>query len=201
MSEHYQLNFDFGLDPYGPDAWPRAFLALAGGHPPVPADLAALPALVRHYLGGGDWFPVAGRVETIGSLVRMTRHAENPPFRDHARDPLWTVQFSICMHDDEYMNRGYGLFAAIAEMTGRDGLFCVETIQGVTDRVTHFYREHKDVLIVNIKASSAPPRLAPDSTKTFQEAFPNLNPATEASFYVEKVYRIPGEELRSWCTE
>ena len=201
MSDYYQLNFDFGLDPYGPDAWPRAFLALAGGHPPEPADLVALPALVKHYLGGGDWSPVAGRVETIGSLVRMTRHPENPPFRGHARKPLWTVQFSICMHDDEHMNRGYGLFAAIAEMMGQDGLFCTETMPGATGRVKHFYREHKDVLIVNIEAPLGPPRLAPDSTKTFQEAFPNFNPATDDSFSVGKVYRIPGEELRSWCTE
>lgn len=198
MSDYYQLNFDFGLDPYGPDAWPRAFLALARGHLPESADLAALPALVNRYLGGGDWFPVKDRVETIGSLVRMTRHSENPHL---ARNPVWTVQFSICMHDDEYMNRGYGLFAAIADMVGHNGLFCTQFLSGHAGRVVHYYREQDDLLIVHLDAPPPYGLIAPDSKKTLQEALPNFKPATEASFSVGKVYRIPADERRSWYIE
>lgn len=203
MSDYYQFKFDFGLDPYLPEGAASVFQALAGAKKPTKSSLAALPEAVREYLSTPSLL-IGGDERMNGGVpphpVCLTHQPTADETAYHARTPEWHVSFGLSVHDDWYGNGAFTLPLAMMEIVGDNGLFGVEFEQSGRDRVTHYYREHEDLLVVRMGAPFSCSRVPPLSGKSVTEHYPDFRQATEADFRVESLVRFtPADRARMYA--
>ena len=79
---------------------------------------------------------------------------------------------------------------AMMEIVGGNGLFATECEESARDTVTHYYREHDDLLIVRMEAPFSCAPVPPLSGKSVSEYYPDFSPASEADFRVGSVSRL-----------
>jgi hypothetical protein len=193
MSDYYLFHFDFGLDPYLPERAAEVFQSLARSEAPAKDDLAVLPEPLRDFLAHPAAL-VGGAEGMSGEAplhpVCLTHESQVPETPYHARFPEWSVSFRCSLHDDWYGNGGFILPMAMMEIVAGNGLFATECEASSRDAVTHYYREHDDLLVVRMDAPFSCAPVPPLSGKSVSEFYPSFRPATQKDFKVSSFTRL-----------
>ena len=209
MSDHYRLNFSFGIDPYGPPQWVEVFKSLARNEKPNTRDLKTLPLMLRDFLaspdmlGFGDPRPfsdgdASGR---LGSPVFLSFRGESQESAYWPKSPEWEVQFSISMHDDWYGNGAYLMWMLMVDIVGENGLYATLFTENQKSALEHFYKEQGDIIQVRLDAPNTGRWVPPQFPKSLAEVSPSFRPAEPSAGGIKSVLRSTPEQRSEAAAE
>jgi len=190
MSDYYRLNFDFALDPYGPDEHVQIFKALASNKAPNKEDLAVLPLMLRDFLASPGMLGAGNAHAVIGSPVQMVWHGESRETEHWPKSAEWNVRFCISMHDDWYGNGAFLMWMLMVDIVGENGLYCTEFTEGQKDCVTHYYKNDDDIVVVRMAAPFTPYWVPTGFPRTREEIAPHAKPLDLSEFKLGEPTRI-----------